>query len=68
MEGCKCPSCWGLAEYMRQLTGKEYGLQPATGHAPFVAPEERCDGSYTCSCTECDRERRERVARLQRAA
>lgn len=32
--GCLCLQCWSLFEYMARLTGKDYGLQPAPGHAP----------------------------------
>jgi hypothetical protein len=31
--GCSCPHCFSLAEYMADLTGKDYGLSPAPGHA-----------------------------------
>ncbi len=34
--GCLCPQCWSLAEYMAHLTGKDYGLNPAPGHAPSL--------------------------------
>lgn len=66
MEGCKCPSCWGFAEYMRQLTGKDYGLPAAPGHAP--EPDETsppCQGGYVCPCPKC---RAEVAERLQQAA
>lgn len=29
--GCKCAQCYGLAEYMHDLTGKDYGLTRAPG-------------------------------------
>lgn len=74
MNGCRCPQCWGLAEYMQQLTGKDYGLPNApgctatlrvltTGPAPtsLVALDRTCDGSMTCSCPDCEQERAQRV-------
>lgn len=39
---CKCPEHYGLAEYMLQITGKDYGLSQAPKSAPRVellAPE-----------------------------
>jgi hypothetical protein len=39
-EGCQCPYCFGLTEYMHALTGADYGL-PVT-YRPFKpapAPE-----------------------------
>lgn len=65
MSGCCCPQCWSLAEFMADLTGKDYGLAPAPrGHAPepLKLAESACDGSYTCGCPECSRSCRKRPA------
>ena len=32
--GCRCPECFGLAEYMLRLTGSDHGLPRAPGHKP----------------------------------
>lgn len=74
MTGCRCRECYGLAEYMRDLTGRDYGLPSAPGHhtlrvvTPGTAPPEAivdpvvvCDGSYVCGCLKCVAERRELV-------
>lgn len=61
MAGCRCPECWGLAELMLELTGKDYGLPRAPGHVPFAVDVTPCDGSYTCLCDACKAERAERV-------
>jgi hypothetical protein len=34
--GCRCRHCFGLAEYMDGLTGRDYGLPRAPGHAPLA--------------------------------
>jgi hypothetical protein len=66
-EGCKCRECFGLTEFMRELTGRDYGLPPT--EAPLravplpLSPVERCDGSFTCGCSSCAQERSERVRR-----
>jgi hypothetical protein len=63
--GCRCRECMGLAEYMRDLTGRDHGLPPI--EAPLravpvpLAPVERCDGSFTCECPSCSEERAERI-------
>lgn len=31
MSDCRCAQCWGLAEYMDQVTGRDYGLMRAPG-------------------------------------
>jgi hypothetical protein len=37
--GCKCRDCLGLAEYMLEATGHDYGLPRSPGHAaPVVEP------------------------------
>jgi hypothetical protein len=65
--GCRCRECLGLAEYMRGLTGKSYGL-PRT-EAPLrpvalpLTPSEPCSGTMTCECPKCAQERSERVRR-----
>jgi hypothetical protein len=65
--GCKCREHYGLAEYMRDLTGRDHGLRPT--EAPLravplpLAVVERCDGSFTCECPKCAQERSERVRR-----
>lgn len=45
-------------------TGKDYGLPaaPGCGASPLVVADP-CDGSMTCPCGPCDRERRSRIAR-----
>jgi hypothetical protein len=71
-EGCKCKECFGLTEFMRDLTGRDYGLPPT--EAPLravplpLSPVERCDGSFTCDCSSCAQERSERVRRPPKAA
>lgn len=60
---CRCSQCYGLREYMLQLTGKDYGLPKAKGcNGAWVAfVVHGCDGSMTCSCSRCEQERAERV-------
>lgn len=49
---------------MERLTGRAYyGLPAALGHAPVVAVEDRCDGSYICECSKCREEVRALMAR-----
>jgi hypothetical protein len=52
--------CYGLAEFMVALTGKDYGLPKASGHAPHPAPlrvvEAPCE-SMTCICPKCSAKR-----------
>ena len=67
MPGCKCESCYGLREHMVELTGKDFGLPAAPGHAPVVELVP-CDGSYTCGCSKCREEVRALVARGVREA
>jgi hypothetical protein len=58
--GCKCAQCYGLAEFMQALTGKDYGLPKASGHAPQPATlkvEKRVCESMTCICPECSAKR-----------
>jgi hypothetical protein len=69
--GCRCRECMGLTEYMRDLTGRDYGLPPT--EAPLravplhLSPSEPCDGSFTCECPSCAQERSERVRRPPKA-
>lgn len=64
MDGCRCSQCWSLREYMLRLTGKDYGLPAAPGHAPGLSlVEDPCDGSYCCECAKCRAEVRELIAR-----
>jgi hypothetical protein len=49
---------------MDQMTGKDYGLLPAPNRC-IAASEpaaplrlvKPCDGSYTCSCEKCERDK-----------
>lgn len=80
-ENCRCPECWTLCEYMLQLTGKDYGLQPAPMRAKRAAAaaagtsvpttrarvEESCDGSYTCGCKKCAADKAKLVRRSRPA-
>lgn len=64
--GCKCSECYGLREYMLDLTGKDYGLKPAPGHtadAPALPGTKPCDGSMTCRCEDCENEKLELIVR-----
>lgn len=68
--GCCCPECFGLAEYMTKLTGKDYGLPAAQGPLTLrvvtAGPpvrEDPCKGTLTCPCVVCDQERATRVQR-----
>jgi len=57
---CKCKDCYGLAEYMRDLTGKDYGLKRAEGHKgkePALPGRIPCDGSMTCGCKRCSEQK-----------
>lgn len=60
--GCRCADCYGLAEYMRETTGEDHGL-PATKALRLsvvtAGPKREldCDGSMTCSCERCVKER-----------
>ena len=57
---CKCKDCYGLAEYMMDLTGKDYGLKRAEGHkgdSPPMPGVKECNGSMTCECKECSRQK-----------
>lgn len=38
---CRCPECFGLAEFMLSETGKDYGLPASPGHSlpELVVPE-----------------------------
>lgn len=60
---CRCSQCFGLAEYMLDVTGKDYGLPRVAGHAPALVDPDPCDGSMTCSCKNCSEERRRRIVR-----
>lgn len=74
MSQCKCAACYGAAEFMMDLTGKDYGLPRAPGHRPqrlrvipaAVRVVSDCDGTLTCECARCERDRRERVAAASR--
>lgn len=65
---CCCRECMGLAEFMLNVTGKDYGLARASGHAPFLVESDPCDGSMTCACKRCEAERRARIVRPVRPA
>ena len=41
MNGCKCAQCFGMAEFMLQVTGRDYGLPRAQGHPRLRAVSER---------------------------
>ena len=57
---CRCPQCFGLREYMLQLTGKDYGLPRAPGHNVVEIPiGPVCDGTYECACPKCVKQRRQ---------
>jgi len=45
---------------MLDLTGKDYGLTPAPGHGfppSLAAVKTACDGSYTCPCEDCTKDK-----------
>lgn len=65
---CKCSQCFGLAEYMFQVTGKDYGLPRAPGCLITPIVLDPCDGSMTCECARCVSERRSRIMRPIRPA
>lgn len=71
---CRCSQCWGLAEFMDDLTGDDHGLPSAPGHGEVRLrvittgtpgtpgePASPCAGTLTCSCPTCQQERAERV-------
>lgn len=60
---CSCSQCFGFAEYMLNVTGRDYGLAQAPGHAPTLIEVDPCDGSMTCDCKRCEADRRVRVVR-----
>jgi hypothetical protein len=69
-QGCRCRECFGLAEFMLQVTGNAHGLPRAPGHntAPepqkaTLRPVEACNGTMVCECQRCAQERSERVRR-----
>ncbi len=80
-QGCRCPDCFGLKEYLEASGLDSRGLPPAPGHKPNVlrvvtfgsddasaiVEEVLCDGSYTCECAACVAERAELVARRRAA-
>ena len=68
---CKCRDCYGLAEYMRDLTGRDYGLTPAPGHhgpAPALPGKTPCNGSMTCRCEDCENTKLELIVRRYNTA
>ena len=70
-QGCRCPACYGLAEYMLAVTGRDYGLPPAPGHHTSDSGSDGlvvCDGGMTCECAACVGERRVRVLNAHRPA
>ena len=48
---CRCSACFTLREAMLEITGKDYGLAAAPGHAP---PHLRPVESGSSSMTELD--------------
>lgn len=99
--GCKCASCYSLAEYLTDHGGKDVGLAPAPGHARLhvvtsgppvchgyanccacpdckirageivkheLRPSVECDGTMTCRCLTCMRDRRYLVSKRKDAA
>ena len=63
-QGCRCPQCWTLCEFMQAETGRDYGLPAAPGHhtqtvGPFE-PLDPCAGTMTCDCKRCRLERQVR--------
>lgn len=74
---CRCPRCWGLAEYMQQATGKDYGLERAPGCGVALrvlttdphpdrlvalpSDPDPCSGGYDCVCRACVKDRASRV-------
>ena len=77
--GCRCQRCWGFREAIEQITGREHSELPRApgcganktvvvgdGARRAVRPdplEKPCDGSMTCGCSRCVRERRSRRVR-----
>lgn len=60
--GCHCRECFGLAEYMLEHHGRDFGLPRVTTFgAPLISLEDACDGSMLCSCKRCSKERAARV-------
>lgn len=64
--GCKCRECYGLAEYMLEHRGRDFGL-PATKITvltygpPIQSVEDLCDGTMLCQCKACTAERAARI-------
>lgn len=58
--GCKCPECYGLAEHMLTVTGRDYGLEHAPGHTVLLP--DPCEGTLTCDCDRCDEQRAKLVS------
>jgi hypothetical protein len=63
-DGCRCPECWGLAEYMERMTGKDYGLPRSPGHKRLRVVER--PHLMTCDCRVCVAKRQERMDDAQR--
>lgn len=58
MDGCRCPQCYGLREYMLERLGQDYGLPVAVGHTYVAArSEEPCFG-YANGAGREDRSKR----------
>jgi hypothetical protein len=60
--------CFTLAEYMLELTARDYGLRPAPGHGPPVLRVAACSGHYDCDCPRCTAARAELVRRGARGS
>lgn len=69
-QGCKCRHCYGLAEYMAHLTGREYGLPAAPGHTTQLTlvampGETLCNGRLDCQCKNCRTDRAQHLRLAQ---
>jgi hypothetical protein len=67
MDGCRCPDCFSLREYMLELTGRDHGLPAAPGHGRRLRVVER-PHSMTCDCRRCEAERAVRAEEAERVA
>lgn len=65
-QGCKCPSCFGLREWLEAEGLDTRGLPAAPGHETSIlrvvtlgaddvpaVTEVACTGGYCCDCPDC---------------
>jgi hypothetical protein len=63
-DGCRCPEHYSLREYQLAHGRPDFGLASALGNRPRPVVRDLaddCDGTMTCQCKRCQRERAERM-------